>query len=157
MAGRHLKRTSLSRVSTHWFTPAKALLGLTFLLTCLGLFFVFDSSVAEAFAMVGDQYHFARLQAGYLIMGWVVLFIGFKIPLSFWKKVSPLLYGLGIILLIMVFLPWFGREINGAHRWLFIGPLRGQPIEFMKFAVVTFFASWLIKHQRFLPFLILVS
>jgi len=152
MVSRHLAASS-----SVWLSPARILLGLTGLLSVLGLFFVFESSLAEAFALVGDQYHFVKLQAGYLILGWGALVVAFLTPFRVWQKAAPLLYGFGLLLMVMVFIPGFGREINGAHRWLFIGPFRGQPIEFVKLAVTLFFASWMIKHQRLLPFLFLTG
>lgn len=152
MVSRHLKTSP-----TQWLTPAKVLLALTVILTGIGLFFVFDSSLAEAYAMVGDQYHFVRLQAGYLGVGWLALVAGYLMPFKWWQKLAPFIYIGGLILLLLVFVPGIGRELNGAHRWLFIGPFRGQPIELMKLAVVVFFASWLVKHQRLMPFLFLTG
>lgn len=118
---------------------------------------MFESSLAEAFSLVGDQYHFVRLQAGYLVVGWCALVAAYLTPFKLWQKAAPFLYGFGLFLLILVFIPGFGREINGAHRWLFIGPVRGQPIEFVKLGVIMFFASWMVKHQRLLPFLLLTG
>lgn len=152
MVSRHLKATPST-----WFSPARILLGLTAVLSLMGLFFVFESSLAEAFALVGDQYHFVKLQGGYLVLGWLALFAAHLVPIKVWEKAAPFMYGFGLVLLIMVFIPGIGREINGAYRWLFIGPVRGQPIEFVKLAVTLFFASWMVRHQRLLPFLFLTG
>jgi cell division protein FtsW len=150
MARRNLKVTY-----TSFFTPEKSLILTTLVLSLLGLLFVFEASVAESFATFQDQYHLVKLQATHWFIGWVALMVGAFIPMKFWQKVAPLLYLVGIILLIMVFIPGIGREINGAYRWIFLPGFRLQPIEFVKLAITMFFASWMAKHQRLSPFLAL--
>lgn len=153
MARRNLKSTYTTYTS--YFTPEKSLLLITLIISLLGLLFVFEASVAEAFTTFQDQYHFLKLQSVHLFVGWVALIIGSIIPMGLWKKIAPAMYLLGIVLLIMVFIPGIGRELNGAHRWIFLPGIRLQPIEFVKLAITMFFASWMSKHQRLSPFLAL--
>jgi cell division protein FtsW len=152
MASRHLNRFSLSVV-----TPARRVLGLTLLLSVMGLFFVLESSVAEAFSLVGDQYHFVRQQTMHFFLGLVALGVGYSMPMKFWQKIAPYAYGLAIGLLLLVITPGIRTEINGAYRWIYIGGFGLQPIEFTKFAITIFFASWMTKHQRLVPFLFLTG
>jgi len=46
-----------------------------------------------------------------------------------------------------VLIPGIGREVNGASRWLPLGPINFQPSELMKFAVVLFAASYTVRKQ----------
>lgn len=55
-----------------------------------------------------------------------------------------------IILLLLPLLPVIGVEVNGARIWLSIGPLRFQPGEFAKLALVIFFASYLAEKRDLL-------
>ena len=126
---------------------------LIIILTFLGILFVFDASVAEAFHTFDDQYHFLKQHLAWAALGIVVMFLTSLIPLSLWEKLAKPIFVLGLVLLLMVFIPGIGRELNGAHRWIFLGNLRFQPIEPFKIALVMFFANWLSQHQRTLPFL----
>lgn len=158
MAGRHLTHRRLPSFSLpHLSSSGKALLLLTYVIGLIGLFFVFESSTAEAFNLFGDQYYFVKRQAVHFVLGTFALGVAYFMPSEVWKKLAPFAYFGSLILLVMVFLPGIGREINGAYRWLFIGPINLQPIEVVKLAMTFFFASWMSRHQRLLPFLFLTA
>lgn len=127
------------------------------ILCVIGLFFVFEASTAESFAMVGHQYHFLRQQSIWMALGIGALVLGRIWPVGFWRQTALIWYGLGVVLLVAVFMPGIGLELNGAHRWLNLGFTLVQPAEFFKFALVIFFASWMIKHQRLGAFLLFIG
>ena len=127
---------------------------LVFILTFLGILFVFDASVAEAFNTFGDQYHFLKQHSAWAGLGIVIMFLTSLVPLSLWKKLAAPIFISGLVLLIMVFIPGIGRELNGAHRWIILGNIRFQPIEPFKIGLIIFFANWLSQHQRTVPFLV---
>ena len=54
----------------------------------------------------------------------------------------------GIGLLIVTFL--FGREVNGARLWIYLGPIGFQPTEFIKIVLVLFIAGYLAEHRALL-------
>ncbi len=135
--------------------PQKVLLILTFILCAIGLLFVFEASVAEAYATFGNPFYFVRQQAMWLGIGVLGLIAGSLIPVSFWKKISPILYIVSVALVIATFLPVIGREVNGARRWLYLPGFSLQPVEVLKFALVAFFAKWMTEHQKLGPFLFL--
>jgi len=152
MARRHLKP-----LSSYFLSPARRLLLLTLVLSIIGLFFVFEASVGEALQLLGDPYHFVRQQILHFLLGFVALGMGYLIPVAWWQKISPFAYAGGVILLLLVITPGLRTEINGAYRWLYLGGFGLQPIEAVKFAVCIFFASWMSRHQRLLPFLFLTG
>ncbi len=135
----------------------KRLLIITFLLVVLGLLFVFEASVAEAFSMVGDPYFFLKQQAVRALVGAVALGVASFVPLKWWYVLSPVAFIGSLVLLVAVFIPGIGLELNGAHRWISLGGVVIQPIEFMKLATVLFFARWLSQHQRVGPWLLLTG
>ena len=64
------------------------------------------------------------------------------IDYRFLVSLAPVFYGMLIILLIAVLL--FGDEAKGAQRWLVIGPIRFQPSEQSKLALI-FMLSWYLS------------
>ena len=60
-------------------------------------------------------------------------------------KLSPIFYGIFIILLIAVM---FTKPINGATSWFNIGSFSFQPSEFAKIAVILFLAFIISKIQE---------
>lgn len=61
-------------------------------------------------------------------------------PIWFWRNVSGVGYIVGLLLLVAVDL--FGDIGMGAQRWLELGPLRLQPSEIMKIAMVMLLAAY---------------
>ena len=68
--------------------------------------------------------------------------------LTWLRNRSWLLYGLCVISLLMVLVPGLGVKVNGAQRWLGLGPLRVQPSEFAKLGIVLILASYFASNQR---------
>jgi cell division protein FtsW len=51
-------------------------------------------------------------------------------------------------LLVLVLVPGFGVQVNGARRWFAAGPIQFQPSELMKLALVLYVARYLADHPR---------
>src|ERR1700760_4179289 len=51
-------------------------------------------------------------------------------------------------LLVLVMVPGFGVEVNGARRWFAAGPIQFQPSELMKLALVLYVARYLADHPK---------
>lgn len=137
------------------FKHHHGLLLLAIILTLIGTIFVFESSVAEAFNQFNNPYHFVTQQLKWFAVGSVCMLLAYLIPPKLWLKTAPLLYILSLLSLLLVFIPGLGVKVNGAYRWINLGPARIQPVEFLKFGMSVFFASWMSKHQRLLPFMFL--
>jgi len=148
----------MSKSKKKLFSAQLVLFILTIFLSLLGLFFVFEASIAESYASFGHPYHFVKQQSMWFALGLFALTAASLIPMKFWKKTAFVWYLLSLVLLILVFIPGIGMELNGAKRWFSFGNLPSiQPIEFVKFSLITFFASWMSKHQRLEPFLFLTA
>ena len=58
-----------------------------------------------------------------------------------------LLFG-SFVLLLLVMVPGFGVQVNGARRWFAAGPFQFQPSELMKIALVLYTARYLADHPK---------
>jgi cell division protein FtsW len=63
------------------------------------------------------------------------------------RLVNLLLLG-SFALLVLVLVPGFGVEVNGARRWFAAGPIQFQPSELMKLALVLYVARYLAEHPK---------
>src|SRR5204863_451918 len=58
------------------------------------------------------------------------------------QHAAPALFLGGVALLVLVLIPGFGREVNGARRWLELPLFSVQPSELMKLAAVLYAADY---------------
>jgi cell division protein FtsW len=63
------------------------------------------------------------------------------------RVVTLLLFG-SFALLVLVLVPGFGVEVNGARRWFAAGPIQFQPSELMKLTLVIYVARHLADHPK---------
>ncbi len=97
--------------------------------------------------------------------GLVGMYLAMKIEYKFWRRYAFLIFLGSILLTAAVFIPGLGWGHQGAQRWIKIGSFSFQPVEFLKFGFVIYFAAWLswaknkVHDFRFgiLPFSILLA
>lgn len=130
------------------FSLEKIFFPLSLLLALLGLFFVFEASTTESYRLVGHQYHFLIQQSVALVLGLIIAQIIKYWPWKFWQKTAPIWFGVGLLLLLLVLIPGFGIELNGAKRWFLFGGRVFQPVELFKFVLVLFSAQWTAKNPK---------
>ena len=145
-------RTSMGRVSTS--TPVRllgfdqALVGVTLALLIWGLIMVYSASIA-----MPDNPKFAHYQHNHFLLrhtmslglALVVAFLTFQVPLAVWEKVAPWLFIASLVLLALVLLPFVGKSVNGARRWISLGFMNFQPSELAKFAVLLYAADYMVR------------
>lgn len=85
---------------------------------------------------------FSQLVLGFGL-GFIGMYFGFKINYKFWRKYAFYLFFATILLTAAVFIPNFGWSHGGAQRWIQIFGYSFQPVEFLKFGFVIYFAAWL--------------
>lgn len=134
-----------------------------FALLAFGLVMLFSASYAYALYYHGNSFHYIGRQAIIGGVGVILMFAISKIDYHIYRKLSISFFIVGIILLILVL--FTSGDENGIHRWISIGGQQFQPSEFMKFAMITLFASMIAANyknmQKFtvgvLPFVILLG
>ena len=92
-----------------------------------------------------DQYHFVKQQAKWLALSLPLFFGAMFFDYRSWRRhpwLAVAMYAAVIVALCAV----FGfRPVNGSRRWLMFGPVRIQPSEFAKIAVVIAMSVFLDK------------
>ena len=116
-----------------WAIEARLLRWLTFLWLSIGLVALFSASYPVADADFGDGLYYFERQLVWILVGLVGFSILVHSPIRYILGVADwcMLLCLGLILLTLV--PGMGTTVNGASRWLSIGPLPIlQPSELIK-------------------------
>ncbi len=124
------------------------LLWVTFILLGFGLVMVYSASIAmaEADKAVGHQStYFLIRQAIFIVVGLVAGFISFQVPITWWQKMAPYLFLMGLGLLVLVLIPHVGRNVNGSQRWLSLVVINLQPSEFMKLFAAMYVADYAVR------------
>ena len=88
----------------------------------------------------GEMSRWAEPQMKRFAVGMIVMLMIGMVPIWFWRSMSGIAYlgALGLLLLV----EFFGAIGMGAQRWIDIGPLRLQPSELMKIALVMVLAAY---------------
>ena len=121
------------------FTIVLAILG-------IGLVTVLSASGIVAEQTNGDKYYFFKRQLLFALCGGVALWCAALLPRDILYKLHypALLFAL---LLLLITLSPFAPTINGAKRWIRLGPVSIQPMEFVKIALALYLAYFMSVKQ----------
>ncbi len=84
---------------------------------------------ASEYLLLSVQQNFER-QLTWAVISLVAMAVVLVIPVKFYQAIAFPSYGIAILLLVVALL--FGREINGAKSWLYLGPVGIQVSELAK-------------------------
>tara|TARA_B100001173_G_scaffold96216_1_gene83274 strand:- start:411 stop:1580 length:1170 start_codon:yes stop_codon:yes gene_type:complete len=142
------------------------LLSLFSVLSFSGLLILASASVHFSDSIYGNPSAIFNRQLIYFFLGLFGLLIFFILPLNFWIDYDRLLITLGFILLLLVFVPGIGFEVNGANRWIKVAGFGLQPSEIMKFLSILYVSCYSVRRIKeiqshwigfFRPAIIIVS
>jgi len=119
-------------------------------LLAYGLVMVYSASVA-----LPDSPRFANFRSTHyltrhlfaLVLGGIAGLLVFSVPIKKWQQWAPLVFVLGLVMLVAVLIPGLGKVVYGARRWLPLGPLNLQPSEVMKLFAVLYAADYTVRKQ----------
>ena len=114
----------------------------------IGILIIMSSSSEFSMLHYGDPFHFAIKQGIWAVIGLATLLFAMVMPASFWQSKSLFFLGLNLLLLLVLFLPGLGKEVNSSTRWLSFGLFGFQPAEMLKFSVPLFLAAYLSYLNR---------
>ena len=101
-------------------------------------------SVANNYYNLSSNNYYIK-QLLWFIIGFIIIFIIFKLNINFTFKYSFYLYLFGNFLLLLTLL--IGSYVNGARGWLRLGFFSFQPSEFMKIFLILYLKYFTSKHN----------
>jgi cell division protein FtsW len=117
-------------------------------LLALGLVMVYSASIAlpdnPKFANYSPTYFLTR-QALFIAIGFVVALIVLQVPVTVWERWAPWLFVFSLATLVLVLVPFIGKGVNGARRWIPLGLMSFQPSELAKLAIAMYAASYMVR------------
>ncbi len=121
------------------------LISLFVLLAFIGLLVLTTASVYFSDSIYGNPTYILNKQLFHLFLGTVFLIAIFLVPLNFWIQYDRWLLASGILLLILVFVPGIGIEVNGSNRWIRVFGFSLQPSEIMKFLSILYISTYCVR------------
>ncbi|XID75112.1 putative lipid II flippase FtsW [Alkanindiges sp. WGS2144] len=113
-------------------------------LLCLGTVMITSASMPYGEYINGQPLYFIKRHLIYLLLGALVLFASYAIPLRYWFKNTILLWLIALgLLTVVLMLP----EVNGSKRWISFPGFTFQPSEFAKFVMVIFVADYVVRRS----------
>ncbi len=116
-------------------------------LVFIGIVMVASASIGVADQQADDPFFYAKRQFLRAILGFMLVWLAYRIPLEFWKRNGMLLMLSSIILLGVVLIPGVGHTVNGSTRWLDFGFFTFQISEIAKLFLIIYLSGYLIRRS----------
>ena len=140
-AGERPVPPTAGRADSGWMLLA----ALVAMLCVTGLMMVLSASSVEALRSYGGAWVFFVRQLMWVAIGALALIGTMCLDYRRWQRAVGGLLGVSFVLLLAVLVPGVGISAGGASRWLGAGPIRIQPSELAKLAVLLFVADLLVR------------
>jgi len=114
-------------------------------LTAFGLVMVYSATSAPAALGGGDPVFYLKRESIYAAIGVVLLLIGSRVDYQTLRYLAPFLMLASFSLCLAVLV--LGEQVNGARRWLGVGPLVFQPSELAKLSLAIWASAYLARHR----------
>jgi cell division protein FtsW len=118
------------------------------LLAAIGVVMVGSASVAVAESQGVAIGHYLIRHGVYLSIGIFLAIVARQVPLDVLERISQPLMLLAALMLLLVFIPGLGREVNGSSRWISLGPINFQVVEAVKVLVIVYMAGYLVRKSE---------
>lgn len=116
-------------------------------LLSLGVIMVFSASEYSTLIYYNDSFYFFKRQVLWVLLGLGAMF--FMINYDYWRLknyIWPILF-IAFMMLVLVLVPGIGKEVNGARRWIGLGPVNFAPAELVKLCIIIFTAYGLSRQK----------
>jgi cell division protein FtsW len=127
-----------------WPAEARLMVGLVLLWSLFGLLMLTSASWWVADREMGDAAYYIKRQGMWLLASWSLFWLAIRTTLRRWLHLAPTALLIGGLLVAATLV--VGSTVNGASRWLVLGPIQIQPTELVKPFVVlqgaVLFSHW---------------
>lgn len=117
-------------------------------LNLVGLVMVLSASSVQSLREFGSTWVYFARQASWMVVASAALVTTAVVDYRRWRRLALPLLVVTVLLLVVVLVPGIGVEVNGARSWFDLGPLRMQPSELAKLALLLFCADLLARRAH---------
>ena len=129
----------------------QALVWVVLALLMWGMVMVYSASIA-----MPDNPRFARYAPTHflvrhiisLVLGCAVALLAFQVPMDRWEQWARPMFVMALVLLALVLIPFIGKGVNGARRWISLGVINFQPSELAKLATIIYAADYMVRKME---------
>lgn len=119
-----------------------AVLGVALLLA-VGLIALFSASYVSALKSYQDGLFYAKRQFIFAVVGFIAMLFISEVDYHHYARYHKAIAAVALLLMIAV--PFIGKDVKGAKRWIEIGPIQIQPSEIVKIALIICFAYYIVQ------------
>ena len=126
-------------------TPYYLIIWSTVFLSALGLTMVLSSSTVTSLQENGNAYAIFMRQFFFLGLGSFAFYWAFKVQGAVWPRIARYALSISIVILLLPFVPFLGKNVKGNRNWIEIAGFTLQPSEIAKFLLILWCALQLRK------------
>ena len=117
------------------------------ILLSIGLVMVTSATLDFSYEKTGNPFYFTIKHLIYICIGLASASIISRIPLNFYNNYSKIFLFLSFLLSLVIFIPGFGREVNGALRWLDLRFITIQVAELSRLFILIWICSYISRND----------
>ena len=121
--------------------------GIVVFLILYGLVMIGSASLEIGVKTYSNPFFLLTRHSLYLLVSGAVALVAISVPIQRWQKYDVALLAISFFLLVIVLVPGVGKEVNGATRWVALGPFSLQGSEFVKLFVTIYMAGYLVRRK----------
>ena len=143
-----VKKLSVSTPQLTGFPVDPLVLGIAVFLMLYGLVMIGSASLEIGVKTYGNPFFLLTRHSNYLLVSAAAALVAISVPIQRWQKYDAALLAVSFLLLMVVLVPGIGKEVNGATRWVALGPFSLQGSEFVKLFVMIYMAGYLVRRKE---------
>ncbi len=119
-----------------------SLLFITIVINIFGLIMIYSASSYTAQLKYNDAAYFVSRQALFVFIGFILMLIASAFDYHWYSRISGIGYLVAVVL--MVYVTFWGRVVNGKRRWINLGGLTFQPTEVAKLEIIIILSAYIV-------------